>query len=132
MLQNFHGMMQGGFRANELFGEEVGRFCKSWIFGSKARRKRITPHLQFYSLVTKESRYAATKVMVAYGTDNMSLCTGRWAVRAVRALQHIRRAGSADLLFTTHSGAPWTRDTADDPDERVLVYATKSDEHDAQ
>ena len=107
----FHLYLQGGFRANEAMAERVGRFRRSWVFGAKASRKRVQPHLRVRASIhdqTKENRYCATDVLVAYGAKYLPLCTGRWAVRSVKALQRLGIAGANDFLFAIDGKRHWT------------------------
>ena len=101
----FHGHLQVGARANELFSQELGMLMDSFCFRGMAQRKGLRPHFKFRATIqTKEERFATTELLCCYQTKHAPLKSGLWAEIVVAEL---KRNGITDrdrLVFASKAG----------------------------
>ena len=104
----WHAYMQVGARANELFGQTLGRLVRGFCFGEVAERKEIVEHLKFDATIqTKENRFSGTTLWCCARTERQLLETGPCAQLLVMELE---RQGITDedyKVFSDGAGVPW-------------------------
>jgi len=108
----FHLYFAAGLRANEAFSETAAHFADNMVTGDRATSAGVGAHLWIRcSLQTKEERVELTELPVAYSTaPGCPLEVGKWATRALAALEDVGRGASTDtghLLFASPLGVKW-------------------------
>ena len=100
-----HAYIQAGFRANEIFRQQMGKFRNGFVFGVDG----VRDHISFTGAVqTKENRYYTTTVLCSYAAKRAPLCAGRWARVVVHERERVGRVSADEYVFATPQGQPWT------------------------
>lgn len=103
----WHGYLQVGARANELFEQTFGHLERHFCFGDKAKRKRIRAHFKFLaSRQTKENRFSTTELLCSeQAKHTRCIAAGVWAQVYVKEQRRIGGEHDDLLVFSTNDRA---------------------------